>query len=262
MRKDKKWEREADRYKKSDATFADKFSNFWYYHKYHLLIGVAAIGVLIYLSTSIVLKEDYDYNIIFVTQNPISTEEVSEIQAQIDQEAEPYEENLESSNPESDDQSEEPQIYLYQKDIDYIQKYLESVGDDLNGDGEVEVSINCINIEGNRDTVSEIQTHKEQILTALRTGECMILLGDSVGMDFLYEADALEDLSSFSDTSDYDGRAVFLNPYFSEKIGNDENDIPIYIGLRYFTGTLAQTFDDKVEDFENAKNLVLNILSD
>ena len=90
----------------------------------------------------------------------------------------------------------------------------------------------------------------------------MILLGDSVGMDFLYEADALEDLSSFSDTSDYDGRAVFLNPYFSEKIGNDENDIPIYIGLRSFTGTLAQTFDDKVEDFENAKNLVLNILSD
>lgn len=237
MSTEKKWEREADRYKNADATFADKFSNFWYYHKYHVLIGIIALAVLIYLSTSLLMKEKYDYEIICVLQNPVI------------------------SRANGDYLSETDGAYLYEEDADYIEKFLESCGEDINGDGKVTVSVSYINIEGDEMTSSEIQDHLEQILTALRTGECLIVLGDGYGMDFLSEADALEDISYMSENLAYDGHAVCLNDSLSEKIGRGDEDIPIYIGLRYFTGTLAQISDEKKTEFANAEKLVENILA-
>ena len=240
MSEEKKWVKEADKYKDPNATFSDKLSNFWYYHKYHVIIAVVAVAVLIYLSTSLVMKEKYDYEIICVLQNPVITRE-----------------NGDYLSDGSDEKT-----YIYEEDSDYLKRYLESVGDDLNGDGKVTVSISYINIEGNRETATEIQKHKEQILTALRTGECMILLGDKTGFDFLSEADALEDLSSLTRVPlAYDGKALLLNDRLGEKIGRGDEDIPIYIGLRVFNGTLAQMSDQKKEDFANAEKLIENILS-
>ena len=240
MSEEKKWVKEADKYKDPNATFSDKLSNFWYYHKYHVIIAVVAVAVLIYLSTSLVMKEKYDYEIICVLQNPVITRENGDYL--------------------SDGSGEK--TYIYEEDSDYLKRYLESVGDDLNGDGKVTVSINYINIEENRETATEIQKHKEQILTALRTGECMILLGDKTGFDFLSEADALEDLSSLTPVPlAYDGKALLLNDRLGEKIGRGDEDIPIYIGLRVFNGTLAQMSDQKKEDFANAEKLIENILS-
>ena len=240
MSEEKKWVKEADKYKDPNATFSDKLSNFWYYHKYHVIIAVVAVAVLIYLSTSLVMKEKYDYEIICVLQNPVITRE-----------------NGDYLSDGSDEKT-----YIYEEDSDYLKRYLESVGDDLNGDGKVTVSISYINIEGNRETATEIQKHKEQILTALRTGECMILLGDKTGFDFLSEADALEDLSSLTSLPlAYDGKALLLNDRLGEKIGRGDEDIPIYIGLRVFNGTLAQMSDQKKEDFANAEKLIENILS-
>ena len=240
MSEEKKWVKEADKYKDPNATFSDKLSNFWYYHKYHVIIAVVAVAVLIYLSTSLVMKEKYDYEIICVLQNPVITRENGDYLS---------------------DGSEE-KTYIYEEDSDYLKRYLESVGDDLNGDGKVTVSISYINIEGSRETATEIQKHKEQILTALRTGECMILLGDKTGFDFLSEADALEDLSSLTSLPlAYDGKALLLNDRLGEKIGRGDEDIPIYIGLRVFNGTLAQMSDQKKEDFANAEKLIENILS-
>lgn len=238
MKNNGKWEREADKYKKKDATFSDKLSNFWDYHKYHVLIAVVSVVVLVYLSTSVLLKEKYDYEIICVLQDPVISAENGDYLSEDDTD-----------------------IHLYKEDADYIQAYLESIGEDLNEDGKVSVSVSFINIEGDRVTATEIQTHKEQILTALRTGECMILLGDSVGMEFLSEADALEDISYLSENSEYNNRAICLNDFFKEKIGRGEADIQIYIGLRNFTGTLAQMSDEKSKDFNNAENLIKNILS-
>lgn len=252
MKKDKNWTREADKYKNPNATFADKLSNFLYYHKYHLLIGIISVAALIYLSTSILMKEKYDYEIICVLQNPVITEELADIKETLDAEAAPYE---------TKEEEDKAIIYLFKEDTEYICRYLESVGEDLNGDGKVTVSVNYINIEGSRTEVPEIQSHREQVLTSLRTGECMILLGDEVGMEFLSEAEALEDISAYAPNTEFNGHAVLLNPYFSEKIGASDEDTKIYIGLRYFTGTLAQMNNEKKQDFENAKNLLSNILA-
>ena len=122
MSEEKKWVKEADKYKDPNATFSDKLSNFWYYHKYHVIIAVVAVAVLIYLSTSLVMKEKYDYEIICVLQNPVITRENGDYL--------------------SDGSGEK--TYIYEEDSDYLKRYLESVGDDLNGDGKVTVSISIL----------------------------------------------------------------------------------------------------------------------
>lgn len=260
MKKEKKWEREADKYKKADATFADKLANFWDYHKFHLLVGIVVIIGVVYLSTSIYMKPKYDYTVIFVMQNPVLSQENGDYLGLVE-DGDSAPENTDSDGEDTDEEESSRKDYIYKEDVDYICKFLESSGEDLNGDGKVTVNINCINIEGDRTTVNEIQSHKEQILTALRTGDCMLLISDITGTEFLTEAEALEDISELSDKTEFNGTVLPLNGYFKEKIGKAKDDIPIYISLRVFTGTMAQMSEEKKNDFENARNLIENIIS-
>lgn len=62
--------------------FLPKLKNFWYYHKYHLLIAAAALGIVVYsfLPGS---EPDADYHISIVSALPCTEECLEEIEARI-----------------------------------------------------------------------------------------------------------------------------------------------------------------------------------
>lgn len=59
-----------------------KLKNFWYYHKFHLLIAAAAVAVVIY-SFIPGSEQDYDYRIGIVSALPCSDERLEKISARI-----------------------------------------------------------------------------------------------------------------------------------------------------------------------------------
>lgn len=62
--------------------FLPKLKNFWYYHKFHLLIAVAAVALVIY-SFAPGSEPDYDYRIGIVSALPCTDERLDEISARI-----------------------------------------------------------------------------------------------------------------------------------------------------------------------------------
>lgn len=62
-------------------TTRKKMDNFWYYYKFHVLIGAAVLFMLVIFIKDIVTKVDYDYDIAFVTEYIMAEEDTAAIQA-------------------------------------------------------------------------------------------------------------------------------------------------------------------------------------
>ena len=65
-----------------------KLDNFWYYYKYHVLIGAFVLCMLIVFVKDMLEKVDYDYEIGFVTDYIMTEEEISALQQVFEQDAE------------------------------------------------------------------------------------------------------------------------------------------------------------------------------
>ena len=98
-----------------------KWENFWYHHKLKFWLITFAVVVLIILVVQIIRRDDPDYRVLFITEQP----------------------------------------YL-DKELDELASYLEQFGDDLDGDGKVEVRVQncCINADQSRNSgIQQIQAH-------------------------------------------------------------------------------------------------------
>lgn len=65
-----------------------KIDNFWYYYKIHVLVVVFILFVAGVFVKDIVTKVDYDYSVVFVTEEMMTDEEISSIQSVLEKEAE------------------------------------------------------------------------------------------------------------------------------------------------------------------------------
>lgn len=65
-----------------------KLDHFWYYYKYHVLIGAFVLCMLIVFVKDMLEKVDYDYEIGFVTDYIMTEEEISALQQVFEQDAE------------------------------------------------------------------------------------------------------------------------------------------------------------------------------
>lgn len=69
------YETEADRIRKrlkETLTPWEKVKNFWFYHKFHVLIGVLALALVGYFLFTDSLTEEADYSVLYVSPNPPS----------------------------------------------------------------------------------------------------------------------------------------------------------------------------------------------
>lgn len=58
-----------------------KWENFWYYHKFHVIIGVFAIAVIAVFVRDKVKQIDYDYTVAVVTGEGIPQDAIDELQS-------------------------------------------------------------------------------------------------------------------------------------------------------------------------------------
>lgn len=64
----------------SGQTFKKRVENFWYYHKYHLLIGLAVAAVIAVLAAQCASNQSPDYTVILAMQKSVP-DEVAEVMA-------------------------------------------------------------------------------------------------------------------------------------------------------------------------------------
>lgn len=116
-----------------------RWENFWYHHKLKFWLILFALVVLVILVVQIVKKDDPDYRVMFITEEPYTDADLKELAA-----------------------------------------YLEQYGEDLDGDGKVEVQIENCTFTADQSRNSSIQ----QIQAHLVAGDRMFFIWDAEGYDY------------------------------------------------------------------------------
>ena len=125
-------------------TGKEKRQNFWYYHKWHVLIAAVVILAAIFLVRDFLTRDNPDYKIGLVTSRSISEEGVEAMEAQ-----------------------------------------LELYGEDLNGDGVVEVAVDNYSLDAtNSDAVMANIT---RLIGDFQAGETMLYFCYETGYNYIDE---------------------------------------------------------------------------
>ncbi len=135
--------------------FKAKIQNFWYHYKYHSIVFLLAVVTLAVSIAQCATKTNYDYKIIVATRSMT----LSSIQ------------------------------------LDAVQKELKQYGEDLNGDGEVNILLVDCTMDSNQ---SDFQTAygKQQKLQVL-------LMGDPEAMLFLTDKSCLKWINSLNEKTQF-----------------------------------------------------------
>lgn len=163
--------------------------------------------------------------------------------------------------------TESPEVYTEKEDA--LTKVLTEYAADKNGDGEVNLYIQNIYIGEEFDSTNVYQ-NKSFIMTSLRSGDCMFVISEDYGAQYLFDGEACSNLTSvFPEYADenlaYEGTmwnwsdSDFWKEHseFYKAFG----EMPIYFGLRTFEGTIAETTDHAKENYKAAKDLLNAIIS-
>lgn len=62
---------------KEKKEFHDKWENFWYYYKYHVIAAIFVIVMIVVFIHDKLQQVDYDYQIAAITENSLSEEQIS-----------------------------------------------------------------------------------------------------------------------------------------------------------------------------------------
>ncbi|MDF2685063.1 MAG: putative rane protein [Clostridia bacterium] len=196
-----------------------KWSNFWYYHKYHVIIIAFGVFVFFFLLFSFLFKEKVDLRIFYITEDPVVfTEKVVNV-------------------------------------TNAIKKYTP----DLDGDGEVVVRVENIFI-GEKHDSSAVYENKKKLMTIMRAGDCMFLIADKIGMEYLLEGESLADISDIATDMYFGGMGWRVNDseFMLQELNGFEDEL--YMGLRVYEGTFAQLWPESKENFKFSKEVLTNII--
>ena len=156
--------------------------------------------------------------------------------------------------------TEDPEVYT--EKVKSLTNTITQYVPDVNGDGEITVYIDNIYI-GDTHDAPEVYKNKERIMTYMRSGTSMFFIGDNVGMDYLYAAEALVSLEDIADSNlAYGGCAWQLNgTTFEENATMYKLNRDTYFGLRVYEGTIAELSKNSAKKFETAKTTLINIIN-
>ena len=74
----------SDKLKRTPKTFKEKRQNFWYYHKWHVVIAIAAVVVAIVLIRNVATRENTDYQVGLVTDRMGSEDTLDRLAGQLE----------------------------------------------------------------------------------------------------------------------------------------------------------------------------------
>ncbi len=70
---------------RESKTFKDKWVNFWYYYRFHVIIGVILVVFLTAAIGDLFNREDYDFSVVVATREEIPTKAKKELEIKIEQ---------------------------------------------------------------------------------------------------------------------------------------------------------------------------------
>lgn len=70
---------------RESKTFRDKWINFWYYYKFHVIIGVILVAFLWVSIGDLFNREDFDFTVVVATREEIPTKAKKELEIKIEQ---------------------------------------------------------------------------------------------------------------------------------------------------------------------------------
>lgn len=216
--------------READRYSHDKwYENIWFHYKTHILMGLLLVAVVLVLIFSSGSNDKTDMYILYITETPIVYEEKSTL--------------------------------LKQTLCEYAQ--------DVNGDGELNITLENLYIGEEFDSVN-VYKNKEKIMTALRTGSCMFIVADEVGAMYLTEGESCADIrdkvpAEEADHLAFDGRLWdWTGTEFKESnemFGMIFEDSPLYFGIRIYENTIAELTEDSKMNFAAAESLLKAIVT-
>lgn len=135
--------------------FKAKIENFWYHYKYHTIIFIVVFVTLAVSITQCCFKTDYDYKIIVATRS----------------------------------------MTLSTPQLEAMTKELTKYGEDVNGDGEVNLLLVDCTIDSNNSDYQSLLGKQQKLQALLMTDiEAMLFLTDTKGLEWI---DSLNENSRF-----------------------------------------------------------------
>ena len=194
-----------------------KLENIWYHYKFHILVGLFLLVTLVVSLHSCVVKPKYDIQVFYVT----------------------------GSSP------------MYNEQLAWLETAVASHCGDVNGDGEVTVSVTGVRVGASSDATQRVQD-----LNAVQAGDAMLLFGDAAGIDYLHQHGYLQSLTEFTEDTDGEGYAwkVTGSSFFQENEGYDFFSQNLYLSLRIFENSWSSVRPGAKANYEAACNTLRSII--
>ncbi|MBO5248914.1 MAG: hypothetical protein J6B54_06495 [Clostridia bacterium] len=195
-----------------------KAENLWYHYKFHILASIFLLVVFVVSLHSCVTRPKYDMQVYYVT----------------------------GSSP------------MYTEQISWIESFVSSQCGDVNGDGEITVSVTGVRVGDGSDP-----TERAKNLNAVQAGDVMLLFGDASGIDYLYRNGYLQPLTDFTDDLDGEGYAWNLSrsDLSSKTEGFDVFSHNLYVSLRALEGTWSSARSTTKANYEVACNTLRSMIA-
>lgn len=195
-----------------------KAENLWYHYKFHILAAIFLLIVFIVSLHSCVTRPKYDIQVYYVTE----------------------------SSP------------MYTEQIAWIESFVSSQCGDVNGDGEITVSVTGVRVGDESDP-----TERAKNLNAVQAGDVMLLFGDAGGIDYLYRNGYLQSLTDFTDDLDGEGYAwnISLSDFPEKTEGFDVFSQNLYVSLRALDGMWSSTRSTTKANYEAACNTLRSMIA-
>lgn len=172
--------------------FKAKIENFWYHYKYYAIALTIVFVTLVVSISQCCLKPDYDYKIIAATRS----------------------------------------MTLSTPQLEAITKELKQYGEDLNGDGEVNLLLVDCTIDGDTSDYQTLIGKQQKLQALLMTDmEAMLFLTDTKGLEWI---DSLNEKSRFIANTGLphnDGRGFLVSN--THIIENPKATVDVEKGLRW-----------------------------
>ncbi len=199
-------------------TLRSKVENIWYHYKFHILVGLFLLVTLIVSLHSCVVKPKYDIQIFYVT----------------------------GSSP------------MYNEQLAWLENAVASHCGDVNGDGEITVSVTGVRVGASSDATQRVQD-----LNAVQAGDVMLLFCDAAGVNYLHQHGYLQPLTDFTEHADGEGYAwkVTGSAFSGQNEGFDVFSQNLYLSLRIFENSWSSARPGAKETYETACNTLRSIIN-
>lgn len=199
----------------------NKLKNFWYYYKWHTIIALLCAFTIAVSVAQCALKTKYDYSLVLVLNDRAVTD----------------------------------------KQASLLADGLKSFGEDVNGDGKINVFImNCSYDENSADKNNVLAIKQKLQMSAMGSAECILYITDDASFEF---CDSVKKDGGFfinKHLPDKNGKALNIADYafireFNSLFYNPVE--PLYISERIVKGTIIER-NISVKKYVNTSEKLLN----